>query len=113
MADVVEVMASDGAVMELCKWLGYKWNDEDDMDPGDIDRFFGAAEVTKKMFAVGVAALNEAGYVVVPREPTEAQIETMGQMLGSGDTYKTNEDWPHARAAYRAAMLSAAQPAPK
>lgn len=60
-----------------------------------------------------LAALNEAGYVVVPREPTEAQIETMGQMLGSGDTYKTNEDWPHARAAYRAAMLSAAQPAPK
>lgn len=111
MTDVVEVMArDDAAAKELCKWIGYSWEGYDERDISD--RFPDWApsgnmqggrpalrKVTKRMLAAALAALNEAGYVVLPQS-------TLLDLLNSG-RWEDDEDGLLKK------MLSAAQPAPK
>jgi len=66
-------------------------------------------EAFRNLAEDALAALNEAGYVVVPREPTEA-MRIAG--FDSGHIHQSLPSTLRVTPIYRA-MLSAAQPAPK
>lgn len=71
------------------------------MTPDAIDMQSGAFAIVALMAGAALQALSEAGYVVVPKEPTEAMIEAERALHGySGD---------RTASAYRA-MISAVAP---